>query len=339
MGFLSQGGQIGIRTQAAKGAYLDPGAASPAGVFMRITSGAMTGNRDLIVPDPEIGGIRDIPDMKLGPIAYVGQYNFLARLDAIATLLRAALGGTSVDATTGTPINQAYTHTFGTANVLPWLSVEEGIANAFETFRYTDMKVNTLHLECDSNAYLKGTVGMVGITQLAGATRTVTPAWDNTPLLVGPTVTVQYNSVTLPAKTFSIDINNNLETDDFRLGSLVLGDVTEKRREINFGVTIRPADNTIWRQAMYGTSAATGPGGVPTKQPVVVTVTSYENVGTTTTPYKLQITVPNGIIVPFDLNPSGDDVLQHDLQIRSVRPNPASDIVTTVVTNDLATVY
>ena len=36
-------------------------------------------------------------------------------------------------------------------------------ATGYEIFKYTDCKVNTLHLEADANGYLMGTVGMIGL--------------------------------------------------------------------------------------------------------------------------------------------------------------------------------
>ena len=89
MGFLSQSGHIGLKTQATKGVFLDPGAADPNdGVFMYIRSGAMGGDRELLIPDPEIGGNRDIPDAQLGPISYSGEFDFYGRMESMATLVQ-----------------------------------------------------------------------------------------------------------------------------------------------------------------------------------------------------------------------------------------------------------
>ena len=77
MGFVAQAGHVGIRTQASKGTYADPGATAPnQGVFMFTRSGALGGNRELLIPDPEIGGSRDVLDAQLGPSAFSGEYDF-----------------------------------------------------------------------------------------------------------------------------------------------------------------------------------------------------------------------------------------------------------------------
>lgn len=340
MGYLSQGGHVGFKTQAAKGAYLDPGAVAPnQGVFMRIRSGALGGNRDLLIPDPEIGGGRDVPDAQLGPISFSGEYDFYARMEALATLLQAVLG----ESTTAGSVALGYTHTITPSDdVIPWLSIEEQIANGFDVFKYTDAKVNTLHLEADATGYLMGTVGVIALTQVPGSTPTpdVSQRWDTSPLLVGTNIAVKWNGVNLPAKSFSLDINNNLEDDDFRLGSLFLGDLVEKRREVTFGVTIRPNDQTLWRTAMYGSPVATVPLGQSFKDDVQIVISSYEDIpgANAGVKYNTTFTVSQAVIAPFALDPSGDDVLQHDIEIRAVRPNPAVDIMTADVKNSFALV-
>jgi len=340
MAFIAQSGHVGIRTQSSKGVYVDPGAVAPnQGVFIYTRSGAMGGNRELLIPDPEIGGGRDIPNAGLGPISFSGEYDFYGRMESMAHLLYNALGTKA--APTGTAL-LGYTHSITpSTSTIPWVSLEEKIGNGFETFKYTDAKLNTLHLEADANGYLMGTAGFIALTQ-ATTTATADGAKriDTSPLLVGTNITVAWNGANLPAKSFSMDINNNIEDDDFRLGSLFLGDLTEKRREITMGVTIRPNDAALWKTAMWGGPAATTPGGQSFKDDVVITVTSWEDIpgANAGVKYTLTVTVPYAIIAPFSVDPSGDDVLEHDIEIRAVQPVPATPIVTAVVKNSYATI-
>ena len=51
-----------------------------------------------------------------------------------------------------------------------------------------------------------------------------------------------------------------------------------------------------------------------------------------------RITIPTAIIAPFSLDPTGDDMLEHDIEIRAVRSNPATPIMTTVIKNSFANV-
>lgn len=339
MGFLSQAGHVGLKTQTAKGAFLDPGAVAPdQGVFMFIRSGALGGNRELMIPDPEIGGTRDIPDAQLGPISYSGEYDFYARMESLATLMAGVLGNVA----SAGAANTGFTHTITPADTIPWLSVEEKIANGYEAFEYTDAKVNTFHLEADANGYLTGTAGLIALTQALEASPTAVgdQRIDSSPLLVGTNIVVNWGGVQLPAKSFSLDINNNIEDDDFRLGSLFLGNLVEKRREVTMGVTIRPEDSDLWRSAMWGGPTAVEPLGQSFKDDAEIVITTYEDIAGADagTKYEMTVTVPSAIIEPFNLEPSGDDVVEHDLSIRAVRPLLTSEVMTTEIINSFETV-
>lgn len=336
MGFSSQAGQVILRTQTVAGTYnADTGTA---GVAMKLRSGSLGTNRDLLIPDPEIGGGRDVVDAYLGASSWSGDFEFYARMDALTTLLYAALG-TAAAPVTATGVT-THTLTPSDAAQLPLLSIEEAIGNGLEVFRYHDAVVNSLHLEADANGYLMGTVGIIAARQVAGATRTATPVWDETPMIVGTNINVTYNSVTLPAKSFSLDINNNFEDDDFRLGSFYLGDLTPKRREITASFGIRESSSALWRQATYGLSTATQVGGVAEKQQLVINMATYENIqgGTPATPYSLALTIPKYILSPYSLEASGDDIIESDVEGQAVRPVAATPIMTAVVKTGKATI-
>lgn len=333
MGFSSQAGQVILRTQAVAGTYqADTGTA---GVGIKLRSGSLGPNRELLIPDPEIGGGRDVSDAYLGAVSWSGDYEFYARMGGVATLLYAALG-TNVDSGAGE--DKTHTITPSDAALLPFLSVEEKIGAGLETYRYNDAVVNTLHLECEANGYLMGTAGLVAAKQIAGATPTVSPLWDETPMIVGTNITVTYNAVTLPAKSFSLDINNNFEDDDFRLGSFYVGDLTPKRREITASFGIRQSSSALWRQAVYGAPGATEAGGIVTKSELEIVMSTYEVIGVTVIPYSLTLTIPKFALTPFSFDPSGDDIIENDVEGQALRPVVATPIMTAVVVNDDATV-
>ena len=150
------------------------------------------------------------------------------------------------------------------------------------------------------------------------------------PLIVGTNVTITYNAVSLPAKNFSLDINNNFEDDDFRLGSFYVGDLTAKRREVTASFGIRESSSALWRQATYGVSSATQVGGLTTKNQLVITCQTYESIvgGTPTTPNTLTITIPKFILSPYSLEASGDDIIESDIEGQAVRPAVATPLMT-----------
>lgn len=335
MGYSSQSGQVLFRTQAAPGVFqADIGTA---GVAMKLRSGSLGSNRDLLITDPEIGGGRDTSDAYLGAASWSGDYEFYTRLESVTTLLKGVFG--TAGSATVTGVN---THTITPTDsaTLPFLSVEEKIGSGLETYQYTDAVVNTFHLEAEANGYLMGTAGLIARIRAAGATPTASPVWDNSPLIVGTNITLTYNSITLPAKSFAFDVTNNFEDDDFRLGSFYLGDLTAKSREVSGSFSIRPTNSALWRQAVYGTSGATAPGGLTTKQELVITCTTYEDIAGSTplTKGSIQITVPDVILEPYGLEPSGDDVIENDVSWRAVRPDVGTPICTVVVENGKAAI-
>lgn len=324
MGYGSQSGQVLIRTQAVQGTYQADTATKGVGVKLR--SGSLGTNRDLLIPDPEIGGGRDTTDAYLGAVAWSGDYEFYARLSGLLTLFRAGFGAADAGTLVETGVNK-FSVTPSDSSALPWLSIEEKIGSGLETFRYTDCVVNSLHLEAEANGYLQGTAGIIAALQTAGATPTPSPVWDNTNLLVGTNITVTFGGVTLPAKSFNFDFTNNFEDDDFGLGSLFLKGLTAKGREVTSSFTIRPQDSTLFRRASYGAASATTAGGLSDKQALVIEAKTYEKIGATAVG-TLKLTMPKFTLSPHSFDPSGDDVIETDIEGRAVRPSPEVPICT-----------
>lgn len=334
MGYSSQPGVTVFRTQTARGVLATDIEAN--GIAVKLTSGAMAGSRDLLVPDAEMGGGRDVPDALLGAVSYETDYAFYARFKGIATFLKAALGGAATVTATGVT-----THTFtpSDSSALPFLSIYEEISSGLERMQYTDCVVNTFHLEADANSYLTGTVGVIGAQQLMGVPAIdATALYDNSTLTVGTNIVVTYDGIDVQAKSFSLDINNNFENDDFRLGSFFLADLTPKRREVTASMTLRPESSAMMRQALNGSSVATSAGGLTTKKELVIAINTYEDIpaGTPATKYSLTFTLPKVIFEPYAFEPSGDDILETDVSMRAVRPVATTPIMTAVLKTDLA---
>jgi hypothetical protein len=441
MGFSSQSGAVSFRTQSVPGTF--PADFATAGTSMKLKTGALAANRDLLIPDPEIGGGRDIADAFLGPVTFSGDYEFYVRLNAIMTLLNGAMGthiqgpgftaqevetitatgtvsggtftltyaaqttaaipwnataqqvqdalialsnigpyevlvtggpwpttpfvvtfdGTLTGTLAGAPMTGTFTGLTGTtpggtitrtstgvsstntfshlfvpsdAAQLPFIGIEENIGNGFDVYRYTDAVVNTLHWECDANGYFMGTAGMIAKSQQAQASAVdMSSKLDNLDMIVGTNVTVAFGGVSLAAKSMKFDFTNNFESDDFRLGSFFIGDLTPKRRECTVGVNIREQDKNLWRQATYGSSAATVPGGTMVKNNVTITASTYAVIpgSAPSLVYKLETILPWCAIKPYALSVSGDDIIDSDIELQALRPYASNPLVKVRVTN------
>lgn len=327
MGYSSQVGQVIFRSQATQGTYAAD--VATAGISAKLRTGSLGPSRELLIPDPEIGGGRDVVDAYLGAVSWSGDYEFYSRYALLPTLLQAVLGEATSAVATGIVTD---TITGRDTSVPRYLSIEETVSD-MDTFRYHDAVANTFHLESDANGYMMGTVGIIAARQIAGQTKSTPTNTDTSPMTVGTNIGVTYNAVTLPAKSFSLDITNNFEDDDFRLGSFYLGDLTPKRREVTASFGIRHSSSALWRQAVYGTPSATAPGGLTTKQQLVITAQSYEDIvgGTPATKNSLTLTMPNFLLTPFALEASGDDVLENDVEGQAVRPAQGTQVLTAVV--------
>ncbi|WKW85479.1 major tail protein [Rhodococcus phage Reynauld] len=341
MGQTSQSGQLIFATQSAFGVPVTPSNLGTKGLAVRVRSGTLAGNRDLLVTDPEIGAGRDRANAYLGSVAFAGDIEMYVRFRAAAFFLANALGTKSsvaVTASTG-----AHTHTITPADgQVPYMTVYEQIGASLERFITTDVVVNTLNFEADANGYLSMTAGLIGIKATPGAAAIdATSLLDNTSLAVGQNITAKYADTKLPAKSFSLSINNNFEDDNHYLGGAYLGDLTAKGREISASVNMRHTDAKAMRQSMFGTPTATEALGVPTKDKFEVMIESPEVIsGVTGTPikYSLKFEIPKAVYEPFSFAPSGDDAFENDVTLQAIRPDGAVPIMTATVVNGNAAI-
>ncbi|ANA87255.1 major tail protein [Gordonia phage Gibbles] len=335
MGYGSQAGAIVVGAQSAPGTPNSTLATD--GIGLRLTSGSLAGNRELLVTDPEIGGGRDTSDAYLGAVSFGGDYEMYVRFKAVAFFLYHAFGVKASVARVGDTAVFDHTLTPTDSSQLPMFTVYERISNNLERFLYTDAVVNTFHLEADANGFLTSTVGIIARLMNAGAAAVdPTDVMDNTSLVVGTNITLTYDGVTVPAKSFSFDVNNNITDDNFFLGSFFLGDMTAQNREVTASMTVEHTSASMMRQALLGTPGATAVGGLTTKKPLVITCEAYENIPGTTAnaKYKLELELPKVIFSPFAFEPSGADPLENDVEMTAVRPDIAAPVATAVVSNE-----
>lgn len=336
MGVSSQQGVFALKTQTSRGVAATN--IGTTGMAMYRTGGSMTPNRELMIPDPEIGGGRDIPDALLGPISFGGDVEFYTRFNSIGILLKAALGVPNSALASG--VTGAYEHEFiPTDNTsLPFLTVYERIGADLDRILYQDCVVNTLHLEADADGYLTGTAGLIGCRGTFGVPdQDVSSVLDETTITVGTNIKVLYGGADIKAKSFSVDINNNFEDDDFRLGSFYLEDLTPKRREINGSMTLRHEGKNMMRQALLGSSSATQAGGLTTKEKIEIQIGTYGEIegSTPLTNYGLNLEFGKTVFEPFGFEPSGDDILESDVTFQALRPVSADPVMSAILTNGI----
>ena len=327
-GFTAQSGNVIIASQPTQGTTAP--LLTTAGVGLKILSGSIGPDRDPIMLEKEIGAGRDQSDVFLGPVKYSGEYSFYPRFNSLVTLLRAALGTANSVTTTGVT-----THTITpTDGQLPFLSVYEEWSSAFERFIYTDAVVNTFGISIDPTGIVQCTAGLIAISGASGAADIdPTSVFDNTRTLPAVKASITLNGVDLKPRSFSLNVNNNVEDDDFRVGSLGLADVTAKGREVSGSVSLRHTNSSLFKRAVWGNSAATAPTGLTTQDQLVLTLTSYENIGATTEPHSASFTIPKTVLNPFKMEMSGDDALDSDVDFTAIRPDTAVPILTAVVKN------
>lgn len=336
MGFTSQSGQVAFRKQTARGTAATDVATD--GVAMRLRSGGLAGNRELLVPEAEIGGGRDVQGALLGTISFAGDFEYYARMDSLTTQLEAAFG---VATSQADGVNSgAHLHTVTPSDgQLPFYTIYERISNGLLTSNYQDCVANTFHLEVEPNGQLMATTGWIGAKiELDADEEDVAGLYDNGPMVAGTNVTVSYGGVEVPAKSFSFDIANNVEDDDFRLGSFFLGDLTAKGREVTAGMTIRHENAKLLKQALFGSESAVAVSCATTDKPLVITANTCEVIDGTTVTYQLKLTIPHAIVEPFAFEPSGDDVIENEVTLRAIRPDNAVPIVTAEVRNSAAAI-
>lgn len=334
MGVSSQQGVFAFKTQTQRGVPATN--LETEGVGLYRTGGSLTPNRELMIPDAEIGGGRDVPDALLGPVSFGGDIEFYTRFTSIGVLLKAALGVPTTAAVAG--VTGAYKHSFvpTDSTTLPFLTVYERIGADLERILYQDVVVNTLHLESDADGYLTGTAGLIGCRATFGVPDLdVTDVLDETSITVGTNIKVLYDGADIKAKSFSIDINNNFEDDDFRLGSFYLEDLTPKRREVNGSLTLRHEDKNLMRQSLLGSSSATQAGGLTTKKPIKIEIDTYGEIAGATPPtvFGLDLEFPKTVFEPFGFEPSGDDILESDVTFQALRPVSTTPVLTADLIN------
>lgn len=327
---MSQSGYVGLAKQTASGTYVTPAQ------YMYVNSVDINPNTDLLIPDPEIGTGRDIVNtsVHVGPINWSGSIDFNLRPEAIGLLLLGATGAVTSSGITGA----AKGHTFTFENDLIPLSIETNVGDGLEIFGYTDSKVNTLHFEAAQGEIVTGTADIIAINQTSGKTNQ-TETFETSPVFTYQSGSVILDSAEISVKSFSFDINNNIQDDDYRFGSRTLASLVERRRELAASLEIVPTDSNTFKKAVYGSASATTVSGLQTTYSgaLFLRFESAYKVPGTTVPYQLDITVPKAVFRTAPFAVSGDDMITETLDLLPVAVGSAKPA--TIVLRNSTTSY
>ena len=311
MSYTAETGYVGLARQDVKGTFKDPTD------FMKVMSVELNPEGDKLIPDPEIGSISDIDSIHQGTYKISGSLESYVRPEAIGLLFWGALGTYAASGTLG---NGAYLHNFTplASGSLPWLSIKKSISDDVQIFDYRDCKVNGFNIEVNSSEFCTSSFDIVGIHDEVGDADTT--SYETAPLLVATKATINIGGELLSAKSCSIEYTNNLDSDDFRIGSRFLGDIAEKRRELDITMdVVLDSTSELYRKAFYGGASATEAGFDVHAESVDIILESPTNIGTSVIPYKILFQIKNCVFMAAPTPASGDELIVVPLELKATK--------------------
>ena len=310
MSYTSEGGSVGFAIQPIKGTFTAPTD------YMKVKSVDINPDGAKLIPDPEVGGSADIGEIHAGTYKISGSFDSYVRPEAIGVLLRGALGEYTAS---GAVATGAYLHNLKPASgSLPWISVKKNLPESLQTIHYTDCKVAGFTFDINASEFASVKFDITGISDAIG-TPTV-PTYETAPLLVATKATINMNGVPVSVKSCSIDFKNNLEDGDFRVGSRFLGDITEKRRELDIKMdVVLDATSELYRKAFYGTASATSAGFNVYAESVDIWLESPTQIATSGIYYKMLFNIKNAVFIAAPVPASGDDLIVIPLELKATK--------------------
>lgn len=339
MSTTAQDGYVVLAPQTAKGT---PNATLGA-YGLRVTSSNTSGQSELLDDDPEIGGGRDndTSAATMGGFSVAGDLEGAFRPSVVGLLLKAAgfqPGAPVQDAATG-----AWSHTF-VPSTFTYLTVEGRWGNTDAIRRFSDVLVNEFSVNLEANGKASWSASLLGSQESWQGTPSV-PTFETDPIAnyAGSAVTLD-GLGTYRFESVGLTIANNLSDDEYVIGSRFLDDVTPGGREVTMSGTIKVGNNTpkvtdLYRAAVYGSKAATAPGGSdPYHSAGAITFGNPRLIGTSILKrFGMIATIPDLVLSGFPLEASGEDRLTVDIEGRAYKG--AGDVLSVVLQNSKATPY
>lgn len=312
--FTAETGNIGVAVQTAgQGTFVEPTD------YMKVLSIDMNPDGEKLIPDVEIGAGSDITEVHQGTYKISGEIETYVRSEAIVTLLYGLLGRyTSSGELNGGQGNYLHNVLPVVSGSLPYLSVKKVISDNVQAFNYKDCKVNKFTLDVKASEFANAKFSLVGISDAIGTPGT--PSYETAPLLVATKTTINFGPAAISAKSLTLEVNNNLVDDDFRIGSRFLGDITAKRRELMLNLdVVLDTTSELYRKSFYGGAALTSAGFDVYADSVDIILDSPTVIGTSTTTYKILFQIKRAIFMAAPIPASGDDLIVIPLELKPVK--------------------
>jgi hypothetical protein len=309
MAYTSETGSVGFALQSVQGTFVEPTD------FMKVTSVDMNPDGEKLIPDPEIGGISDITDIHQGTYKIAGSIESYVRPEAIGILIKGGLGSY---AASGSVATGAYLHNFVASGTLPYISVKKTISDNIQVYDYVDCKVNGITFDINASEFCTAKFDLVGISDKVGAA--VAENYESAPILAATKATVNIGGVPVSVKTCSIELKNNLEDGDFRVGSRFLGEITQKRRELDIKMdVVLDTTSELYKKAFYGSSSSSSAGFNVYADRVDIILDSPTQIGTSGLYYKILISIKNAVFMAAPVPASGDDLVVIPLELKATK--------------------
>ncbi len=309
MAYTAEKGYVGLAIQPVKGTFTEPTD------FMKVQGIDINPEGEKIIPDVEIGSGSDITEIYQGNYKIAGSIDSYIRSEAIGILFYGAMGSYIASGVVGTG---AYLHNFVPSGELPWLSIKKSVADDIQVYDYTDCKVEGFTIDINASEPSTAKFDIVSISDEEGSASN--ESFESTPMLIATQANVNIGGVNVSVKKASITIKNNLENGDFRVGSRFLGDITEKRREIDLSLDIvLDTTSELYKKAFYGSATANSATNDVYADSVDIVLSSPTKIGASALPYKILFSVKNAVFMTAPIPAKGDDLIVITLTLKAVK--------------------
>ncbi len=328
--FVANDGWIGLAKQTASGAanYVAPSQ------YLYVDNFSMNPNSEPLIPNAEIGAGRDIQDnsVRVGGISWTGPIEGELRPSAIGLIILSAYGSAVSSGISG----DAYGHTFEpTDNLIP-LSITKRIgdeSNPMDVFGYTDVKINTFRVEAAAGELATFSADAIAVEERSSKSDQ-TPTFETGPIFSFVDGKVDLEGISLSVKNISIELDNNIVDDDFRIGQRVLQSLIERRRTVTATIDTVPTDASIFKKTVFGGSANTSVSNTQQVYTGSLFLRFESPHLISSQPYSMDITVPKAVFRVANLPISGEDMVIETLEMTAVKQSGSASI-TTVLRNDV----